>query len=433
MRSERILVGLALAVVVAAGVPAGLAISASPSSPRPPAPARPACALPVQSIDTLSEHNASNPDTAADYWIIVFKVRAGLRITVSGTFPDSRYFSLEVYDSRGLPFTADGVGSALADYRIAPEPGSVNPWQHQAPPGGRFSVTVRSGATAGQANTLPLAPAGTAAGTMGSLYFRVYLAHQSPSQTPLPAVTATLDGASGPVPACPPGSAAAGALATAGGGGAPQAASPGKNMPAPGGIIPFLRGAATAQSTPDSNDAYLKAYFIPPRAGEVVVVRGRAPVTPSGSSPSPWPAPGTDLQYWSLCDDLLLPDVGVVMNPLPGGQTDYGCRYDQQARLDRHGYYTFVVGTEAQRAAIERIPGATFLPLSAADPTGTHQLAFRNTLPAPGFSAAIENVPQNQSPASAAAVMGSYYPRIAFCSLATLARGGPAACFKDSA
>jgi hypothetical protein len=117
------------------------------------------------------------------------------------------------------------------------------------------------------------------------------------------------------------------------------------------------------------------------------------------------------------------------MNRLPTGQTDYGCRYDRQARLDRRGYYTFVVGTEGQRAAIERIPGVTFLPLSAADPTGTHQLAFRNTLPGPGFAAAIENVPANESPASAAAVMGPYYPRIAFCSLATLARSGPGACF----
>ena len=41
---------------------------------------------------------------------------------------------------------------------------------------------------------------------------------------------------------------------------------------------------------------------------------------------------------------------------------------------------------------------------------------------------AIENVPANQNPVSAAAVMGPYYPRIAFCPLATLARGGPGAC-----
>jgi hypothetical protein len=430
MRLQRILVGLGLAVVVAAGVPAGLAISASPTSKGPSAIS--ACALPLQSVDTLSQHNASNPDTAADYWIIVYKVQPGLRLTVSGPFPDSRYFSLATYDSQGLPFTEDSVGSTLADYRIASAPGSVNPWQQQAPPGGRFTVTVRSGVTPGQVNTLPLAPAGTAAGTSGSLYVRIYLAHQSPSRTPLPAVTATLGGVSERVGACPPGNAAAGALATAGRGVTAQAPLIDKLLREHGGIIPFLRGAATAQSTPDTNDAYLKAYFSPPRDGEVVVVRGRAATTPSGSNPSPWPAPGTDLQYWSLCDDLLLPDVGVVMNPLPGGQTDYGCRYDNQARLDRQGYYTFVVGTEAQRAAIERIPGATFLPLSAADKTVPYQLAFRNTLPAPAFAAAIENVPQNESPASAAAVMGPYYPRIAFCSLATLTRSGPQACFRGS-
>jgi hypothetical protein len=425
MRLERMLAGLALAAAVATGVPAGLAIAAAPSGQG----QQLACALPLQSVTTLSTHNVSNPDTSADYWIVVFKVRDGLRITVSGQFPDSRYFSLEVYDSRGLPFRENGVGSALADYRIAPDSGSVNPWQHRAPPGGRFTVTVRSDVTPDQVNTLPLAPAGTAAGTPGSLYVRVYVAHRSPAQLPLPAVTVTLDGVSSRVAACPPGIGSAGGLASAGRAGADaELAEVDTALRAHGGIVPFLRGKAAAESTPDSNDAYLTAFFDPPGHGEVVVVRGLAPTAPRGSSPSPWPAPGLDLQYWSLCDDVFLPANGVVMNRLPDGRTDYGCRYNSQVRLDRQGYYTFVVGTESQRAAIERIPGATFLPLSAADPTGIHVLNFRNTLPGPGFPEAIENVPENESPAAAAAVMGPYYPRITFCPLATLARGGLEAC-----
>jgi len=424
MRTERILAGLTLAAAVALGVPAGLAISAPPSSQE----AGPACALPLESVDTLSQHNVSNPDTAADYQIIVFKVQADMRITVSGPYPDSRYFSLEVYDSLGLPFTENGLGSALADYRIAPDPGSVNPWQHQAPPGGRFTVTVRPDVTRGQVNTLPLAPAGTVAGTSGSLYVRMYLAHHNPAQVTLPAVTVTLGGVSTRVSACPSPSAAAGGLVSAGKGYTAQLAKVDNALRAHGGIVPFLRGAAAAESTPDINDAYLSAYYNPPGHGEVVVIRGKAPTTPRGSYPSPWPAPGMDLQYWSLCNDVLQQDVAVVMNPLPGGTTDYGCRYDTQVTLDQHGYYTVVVGTESQHAAIDRIPGVTFLPLSAADPTGTYVLKFRNTLPGPGFSQAIENVPANQNPASAAAVMGPYYPRIAFCPLATLARGGPGAC-----
>jgi hypothetical protein len=86
----------------------------------------------------------------------------------------------------------------------------------------------------------------------------------------------------------------------------------------------------------------------------------------------------------------------------------------------------FVVGTEAQRAAIERIPGATFLPFSTAQPTTTSVLLLRDMLVNPGFAEAIQNVPENASAALAAAVMGPYYPRTAICPLTTLTSGGPA-------
>lgn len=87
-----------------------------------------------------------------------------------------------------------------------------------------------------------------------------------------------------------------------------------------------------------------------------------------------------------------------------------------------------MVGTEAQRPVIEGIPGATFLPFSTADPTTLHVLLLRDMLANPGFAEAVQNVPENGSPESAAAVMGPYYPRTAICPLTTLARGGPGAC-----
>jgi hypothetical protein len=58
--------------------------------------------------------------------------------------------------------------------RIAPQPGSLNPWQQQAAPGGRFTVTIRSDPAPGQANTLPM-PAGTTSQHTGYLAYRVYL------------------------------------------------------------------------------------------------------------------------------------------------------------------------------------------------------------------------------------------------------------------
>ena len=50
---------------------------------------------------------------------------------------------------------------------------------------------------------------------------------------------------------------------------------------------------------------------------------------------------------------------------MPNGSTDDGCRDDEQTKLDDQGFYTYVVGTEAQRGQAETIPEVTFVPLSA--------------------------------------------------------------------
>jgi hypothetical protein len=302
-------------------------------------------------------------------------------------------------------------------------------------------VTLQSDVAPGQANTLPLAPAGTAPGTAGYLFYRVYLpAGGDFSRVPLPVVAFTLDGVSKRVPACPPGTAstasAPAAPARADGPADLQAsmAAQSAGRPATGRATgataqtPEFARAMPAGGFPNADSGYLIATVTPPASGDVLVIRGKAPTAPRGSHPSPWPAPFIDLRYWSLCNYLLTSALPLVANPLPDGQTDYGCRYDSQVAADRHGYYTFVVGTEAQRPVVKRIPGATFLPFSTADPTTPHLLFLRNMLANPGFAQAIQNVAQSGSPAAAAAVMGPYYPRTAICPLSTLARSGPGAC-----
>jgi hypothetical protein len=182
----------------------------------------------------------------------------------------------------------------------------------------------------------------------------------------------------------------------------------------------------------DTDTAYLAATVVPPQNGEVLVIHARAPTTPKGSQPSPWPRRGEDLRYWSFCSDLLPSPTPVVVNHLPDGKVDEGCRYDGQIAVDRQGYYTIAVGTESQRPAIERIRGVTFLPFSTAELTQAHKLNMRNMVANPAFGEAIQDVPSGGSAASAAAVMRSYYPQAAFCSLATLATGGPKACIPVS-
>ncbi|MBT2233236.1 hypothetical protein [Nonomuraea sp. NEAU-A123] len=420
-------------------------------------PVTPECAWGVKvSADT---RNVFYPDSAATYWVLPFTVQEGLRITLAGQYPDSRYASVQVYKEGGGLFEANGVASSLTDHRIQPDAGSVNPWQQQASPGGHYTLTVTADAAPGQVNTLPLAPSGTPEGAKGNIVYRVYLpADGDFSQVRLPAVTFERDGVTQPVPTCTQLTTSA-AATNAGGvasattppaqeaGSATSAATP----PAQGtgasarGIGASARGTgAAAQDAPafaradltdrptggfpNGDSAYLYADVTPPLGRQVVVIRGKAPRNAQGSHPAPWPAPGKDVRYWSMCTNLTLPPYQVVVNPLPDGTSDYGCRADDHTGLDSDGRYSYVVGGESQRQAIEQVPGVTFLPFSAARPAATHRIILRNMVVDAGFAEAVQNVPEDGDPASAAAVMGEYYPVTKVCSLAALTSEGPADC-----
>ena len=121
------------------------------------------CAWP----DRLSAQadNTAFPDAAEEYFWPPIVASAGTRIVLSGRFPDARNASVQVY-------TPSGVGSSLPDHRIAPQPGSLNPWQQHAA-GGRFTVTIAPDPAPGQVNALPL-PAGTTSQHTGYLAHRVY-------------------------------------------------------------------------------------------------------------------------------------------------------------------------------------------------------------------------------------------------------------------
>jgi hypothetical protein len=173
---------------------------------------------------------------------------------------------------------------------------------------------------------------------------------------------------------------------------------------------------------------YAWAYLIRPPAADVVVVTAKAPTFAPGSHPSPWPARGEDVRYWSMCIGVGIRHIPIVANKLPGGGTDYGCRADEATRLNAAGDYTYVIGSESQRAAISRVPGVTFLPFATAQPTRLYVLGLRNMLVSTSFAYSPQGVTQASDPAAAAAGMGPYYPRAAVCPLATLTAHGPQAC-----
>jgi hypothetical protein len=45
------------------------------------------------------------------------------------------------------------------------------------------------------------------------------------------------------------------------------------------------------------------------------------------------------------------------------------------------------------------------------------------------FASSVQQVPEDEDPASAQQVMGDYYPRMAQCSVSTFTQGGASACF----
>jgi hypothetical protein len=176
----------------------------------------------------------------------------------------------------------------------------------------------------------------------------------------------------------------------------------------------------------NTDSAYLITSVVGPSPSSVVVIQGKAPIATTGDRPAPWPAATTDVRYWSMCVYLGAGLLPLVVNHLPDATTDVGCRYDAQTKLNAAGQYTFVIGTESQRGAIEQIAGVTFLPFSSAQPTALYVLLIRN--PNALFTSPIQQVPPDGNPASAAAVLGAYYPKAVICTLSTLTSGGPAAC-----
>jgi hypothetical protein len=409
---------VALAIALSACTSAQPSGSAAAKGSQPVSTPGMSCAWPT--VLSAQANNTAFPDAAAAYWVQQIVASADTRIVLSGRFPDARYASVEVY-------TPGGVGASLPDYRIGPQPGSVNPWQREAEPGGRFTVTIRPGPSPGQANTLPLPP-GTTSQHPGYLIYRVYLPTGGDfADVPPPVLTVEQGGAARTLPACRRHNApvilpAAASAAGAGGSGAGAPPPPQLEFYKPPRSTFNNAGLANVDTT------YAWAYLVRPPAPDVVVVTAKAPTFAPGSHPPPWPARGEDVRYWSMCIGVGIRDIPIVANKLPGGGTDYGCRADEATSLNAAGDYTYVIGSESQRAAISRVPGVTFLPFSTAQASRLYVLGLRNMLVSTSFTHSPQGITQADDPAAAAAVMGPYYPRAAVCPLATLVAKGPQAC-----
>lgn len=365
-------------------------------------------------------YNVSMPDSNAVDWFEPIVASQATRIAISGTFPDARYFSLSVYTPYGTPVSAAGVSSSLSDYRIVPDHGSVNPWQRRAAPGGHYRMTVRSGVAPGETNALPL-PVGTTSAHPGYLHYRVYFpAGDNFARITLPTITVINGSTSHTLATCRTHGQVQPAEKTPVG---TARSSPTKTPPAD----TFFKSLVSS-GFDNVDAAYVGAYVIRPAPSDVLLVTAKAPTFPAGSHPSPWPAPRVDIRYWSMCIGAGTSRLPTVVNKLPGGRLDYGCRADEQTKVNADGDYTYVIGSEAQQAAISRVTGATFLPFADNQTTPLYLLWLRNELVNPDFTQSAQAVTQPDDAAAAATAMGPYYPRVYTCALATLSAKGISAC-----
>jgi hypothetical protein len=324
----------------------------------------PGCAwlLKVAGPTAASGINIAYPDASSTYWVTPFPVDPALSISVNGQYPDARYMSFNVYDSSGSSFVSNGVYSGLADYLIAPDAGSANPWQQSALPGGAYTLQISTAAVPGMRNVLPMPPS------------------DGGTPTGLPPTCKGKD-------ECP--------------------------------AYKVFQPAGLGGLFPNVDNAYVSA-LTQPEPGRVLVIRGKLPASPSGDQsthPVPWPAAGSQLRYWSICNNLYLEPYPVT-----------SCAADYQLKTDSQGYYTVVASATADRPVnATEAYGVAWLQNSKLLPYARHMLIVRNMLPNQ-FSEAIQNIPSGGGSADAQSVMKAYYPQVWSCSKAIYEAGGWKAC-----
>src|SRR5450755_4458373 len=417
------------------------------------APVLPDCAWPVETTPTTSNNAA--PDPFATYWTTPFLASPLDSITITGSYPTSRFMSFAVYNDSFQLFTntvaGKSVPSDLSAYQITASQGSRNPW-HSGQVGRHVAFTVRLQPTVTAAqqhsgNAIPMidqnppvSPAGPPG--VGYVIFRTYVPAGGNTRVQLPAITVTRGQQSTTLPPCPrpalsphsnhAASAAmlaaakrlltAGTAGTAGTTDAPELQYFGPSAAAQGGLFP------------NPVNAYLLMEFTP-KQGYVVVTHGKAPTSPAqagrgapgdsiGAYPVPWINPKFQVRYWSIANYLNAQPYPVVENGQSPNEV-FGGTADYLTTL-RDGYYTVVSSLPADKPSLEslRVNGATWIPTSAAQPTAPEFQLLRNMLSQQRlYPEGFTFIPPPDSPSDnipAATVeqhMGAYYPQTAQCAV----------------
>jgi hypothetical protein len=412
----------------------------------------PACSWPLETTGS-GITNVAYPDTNATYWTMPFDANRWKTVTVTGTYPESRFFSFVSYVAKGA--VADGGDAAVNDVDINPDAGSTNPFQKAGDGPHQYTVTLSRTNPNDGSNFLPFGNT-----KLVWLIYRIYVPNKGLSNNagvPLPTITVTsADGRSKVVPACPSRN-------------NPQTVNTLSGELSRRGLIADLallrsllgafvdlgnQAQATCQATPlvswipENTGGYFpnpanKYIAIPGlcfQPNRVLVVRGKAPIIPDTYDGGPiWKPRNQNMRYWSMCNNNQRAPYPVV-----------ACKADFQTNVDRSGYYTYVLSLPDSPRNPDNPPSwipsyATWLPWGSK--TSPNILLMRNMLPKPNFKNSVQNaiskgcVVDNErgNPPSRDAVvkggdcaenvMQDYYPEAAYCSRQVFINEGWKGCF----
>jgi hypothetical protein len=396
--------------------------------------------------------NTAGPDTAAIYWYVKYQVPPGASIDLHGNFPHGRYMSFTTYK------TVDGEpgveNTFITDIDIAPDAGSVNPFQPGVPrtsPNRAFTLTLSSDPppTSDPApNTLYTGTEGMTDQTQTvELIERLYVPDHYPADLaggePLPAPTMTrADGTT------IDGQALCNELGVINGtdkipsGGVPDNVylslrdagppfHPGtipviwdKYFNSSRLLVPLLRETAFAPLIATLPTETVKGFYANPgnsyifsyvdrRLGpdssghNVLVLKGKMP-----THPVTWDGnlladnAGSQVRYWSLCN------YGSNAQAA-NGPANTDCLYDEQIPTDVAGNYTIAISLPADRPANARTEcGVAWMDWTLkGDQMGDPFLDFlmiRNMLASPDFTNSVQAI---QTPDTVQTTMGPYYPQ----------------------
>lgn len=368
-------------------------------------------------------------DSNARYYAANVRADPAVILTVTGTYPRSRFTSLGVYSGAAFGNTPQAALLAgFSDQAFLPDPGSVNPFVRGTPRGvGTYTLHIVFGPK-------PVAPVdGTLyvdvpAGTYLVLIYRLYLPDTGADDqggVPLPSVTARLV-SSGAATGCPipdlssffsaptPITSTTRVSASPTVTGTPTSlatATPTVRVstptPTPSAAQGFSRlGGPEVDIFGNIDGAYLGANL--PPSSNIYVIRFRAPTAPHTLGGGTIDTT-TQVRYWSLCV------YDITTRPI-------SCTPDELAPVDAGGEVTFAIGPswakppilDADHSVIWVDLGSSLLQF------GTY-VVLRELEPSASFAFSARAVPVGAAPDG---YMGPYAPVISQCSTVQFQQGG---------